>query len=140
MNDRAGLTVVELIMVVVIMGAITGFAIPNYVKSVESAHVQDAESQLLSIHAAQERYYIHYGYYWPLDTNSFGVSDINGNLYLSIIENGLTYACTGSTMAPGFYTCSAARDGGGYTLTVTQDPLSSSNPSCTGTDCASVGY
>ena len=140
MNDGAGLTVVELIMVVVIMGAISGFAIPNYVKSVETAHVREAEMHLRNIHAAQKLRRIHFGLYYPMDTSMYGVADINGALRLNLIENGLTYTCTGNGPLSDTYSCSADRDGGGYTLTVTQDPLSSSNPSCTGAECAALGY
>ena len=121
---------VELIVVVIIMGAIAGFAIPNYVKSMETARAQDAEFQLQTIHAANEIYEARIGNIWPSDTNTYAVADINSNLGLNIIEDGMTYTCTGNP--PGAYSCSAARDGGSFTLTVTEAALSGSNPSCSG--------
>ncbi len=130
-RDGRGFTVAELIVVVIIMGAIAGFAIPNYTRSVENAHYQDAVLQLKAIHSAQQIYKVRSGQYWPTDGSTHYVSDINNDLNLNVIEDGVTYACASSDPAVGF-SCQAQRDGGAFTVSVDQTALSTSNPSCTG--------
>ena len=124
-------TIVELIVVVIIMGAIAGFAIPNYTRSVENAHYQDAILQLKAVYSAQQIYKARSGQYWPTDGSVHYATDINNDLNLSLIEDGIAFSCTSSDPATGF-SCQADRDGSVYTVTVNQSALSGSNPSCTG--------
>ncbi|MFA5261292.1 MAG: prepilin-type N-terminal cleavage/methylation domain-containing protein, partial [Candidatus Omnitrophota bacterium] len=69
-------TIVELIVVVIVMGAIAGFAIPNYTRSVENAHYQDALLQLKAIHSAQQIYKARSGQYWPTDGSTHYAYDM----------------------------------------------------------------
>lgn len=128
-------SIMELIVVVIIIGVLAGLALPNYSKSVERTHLQDATMQLSTIHAAQSIYYARLGTYWPPDTTSYTINDINTALKLNVIENDMTYTCQGGT-ASGVqttYTCQASRNpGASFTVTVTEQPLSNGNPSCSG--------
>ena len=130
-GQKNGFTIVELIVVVIVMGAIAGFAIPNYTRSVENAHYQDAMLQLKAIHSAQQIYKARSGQFWPTDGSSHGASDMNNELNLNLIENGITFTCSSSNPATGF-SCQAVRDGSAFTVTMTQAALSGSNPSCSG--------
>ena len=125
-------TITELIVVVIIMGAIAGFAIPNYTRSVENAHYQDAMLQLKAIHSAQQIYKARSGQYWPTDGSTHYATDINNDLNLNLIEDGVAFNCSSSDPAAGF-SCQAIRDGSAFTVTLDQSALSSSNPSCSGT-------
>ncbi|HOY09884.1 MAG TPA: type II secretion system protein [Candidatus Omnitrophota bacterium] len=124
-------TIVELIVVVVVMGAIAGFAIPNYTRSVENAHYQDAVLQLKAIHSAQQIYKARSGQYWPTDGSTHYAYDMNNDLNLNLIEDGITFSCASAAPATGF-SCQAERTGSSFTVTIDQAALSSSNPSCTG--------
>lgn len=131
-------TLTELIITVVIVGVIAGFAVPNYRKSVERTYYQDAVMQLRSIHAANKLYAARDddGDYWP-PANNQDVTTINNNLSLNIMGNGMTYTCgIGAGPAGSTFTCTAVRfPGSAFTVTVTQADLSAANPACTAGSC-----
>lgn len=128
-------TIMEILIVVIIIGVIAAFAIPNYGKSVAQSRLQDAILQLSAIRTANQVYYARTGSYWP-PSGTENVAAINSNLSLNIIENGQTYSCTGTGAT---FSCSAVTlplGPSSFTTTVTQAPLSTTNPQCTsGTTC-----
>ena len=120
----------EIMIVVITVGAIAAFAIPNFTKSVEQSHRTDATNQLTAIYSAQQIYQAQTGNYWPQSTSSQDVILINSNLKLNIIQNGMTYSCTGVVAGTSF-TCDAAKGSpASYTVRVTQAALDAANPSC----------
>ena len=128
-------TLTELVIVITILGIIAGFAMPNYNKAIERSQRRDGDIQLKAIHVANQIYRAQNGNYWPTAGGSFDLTDINNNLGLNIISNGLTYACSSSD-GGATYTCTATRNG--WTLGVTEQPLSDAaplNPDCTAGTC-----
>ena len=128
-------TLTELMIVVAIIGIIAGFAIPNYTKAVERAHLRDAIIQLTNVHAANQIYRAENGSYWP-PANGQDLTAINANLDLGILPNGMTYTCgIGAGPAGSTFSCTAVRDppAASFTVTVTQAAVSGTNPGCTGT-------
>jgi prepilin-type N-terminal cleavage/methylation domain-containing protein len=121
-------TIIEIIIVIIIMSAIAGFAIPNYLKSVRKARVNDAKTQLTALYSAQAIYRARTGFYWPTDGLNKTTADINDALNLNLIENGSQYTCDAGADADS-YTCGASIGDGTCTLVLTQDPLSDTNPS-----------
>ncbi len=123
----------ELIVVIILLGVMTGIAIPRYSATLEKSHVQDAIMQLTTIHAAEQIMYARTGKYWPPDLGAGGLgynlAAINTNLNLNIIANGLTYTCFGQGS---WFTCIAVRDAPAtqFDVEVTEDPISSANPAC----------
>jgi len=117
-------------IVVVIIGIIAAFAVPNYTRAVERAHLRDAIVQLTNIHAANQIYRAENNEYWPSTSTSQDLAAINAALDLGVIANGMTYTCVGVPAGTSF-TCTAVRDppAASFTVTVTH---ASSNPSCTG--------
>lgn len=132
-----GFTLMELMIVVVIIGIIAGFAIPNYGKAVQKAHERDMLAQLTSIHAANLLYRSYEGKYWDTGGADKTLADINSTLSLNIIANsGTTYnynSADGST-----FTATADWDGGTCVLQVTQAPISTTNPCWLSGTCVSV--
>lgn len=127
-----GFTLMELMVVVVIMGVIAAFAIPNYSKSVQKAHERDMQAQLTSIHAASQLYRSYAGGYW----DSGGVADlaaINSNLSISIIANGATYTYSGNTT---IFIATAIWQG--CTMRVSEAPISTTNPYDVNGGCLSL--
>lgn len=119
-----GFTLTELIVVVVVLGIMAGFAIPNYTKSIDRSYRKDGTVNLTAIYAAEQIYYNNNnGSYWPA-SGSGDVSAINSNLGLGILSNNLTYSCSGNGAT---FSCTAIR--GSMTLTVTQ---ASATPTCSG--------
>ncbi|MBI3617973.1 MAG: prepilin-type N-terminal cleavage/methylation domain-containing protein [Candidatus Omnitrophica bacterium] len=106
MNSREqSFTLMELMIVVVIIGVIAGFAIPSYQKAMARQKVKRLILTANLIAGAQEIYKARNGRYWCDFLTSCGVfnpdvSDINMGLGVSIIpEDGtgyVTYAAPGS--------------------------------------------
>ena len=130
-NDK-GFTLMEIMAVVIIVGILSSFAIPNYTRAIERAHRRDATANLTSIHSANQIFRSERGEFWPTVGGPQDLTAINTGLRLAIISNGMTYQCQRFAVGvpPGQYTCTAARDTGAYTLSVTEAPIGAGNPSC----------
>jgi prepilin-type N-terminal cleavage/methylation domain-containing protein len=128
-------TLMEILVVIVILGAIAGFAIPNFTRTIERSHENDAILQLEAIHSANKIYQARNNAYWPPDTASYDITSINTNLGLNIIANDMTYTCLGTDGSTFF--CKAVRNApaASFTVSVTEADLSSSNPACTAGAC-----
>ncbi len=132
-NSRAtkAFTIMEILIVVVIVGIIATFAIPNYGNSVARTHLQDAIMQLSAIRTANQLYFARTSSYWPTATytGTRNVNDINSNLSLNIIENSMIYTCN-AYVSPTTFTCTATSTPAArsFTVTVTEAPLVTSTP------------
>ena len=128
----------EIMTVVIIVGVIAIFAIPNFTKTMDKSYEQDAITQLTAIHAANDIYKAQNGAYWPADGSHYSLSQINSSLGLSIMGNGMQYDCIGAGGGSS-YTCTSTRPSGTLLVTLTQAPLSTANPavstSCSGYGC-----
>ena len=116
----------ELMVVVVAVGVIAAFGIPNYQKSINISVAKDAVSNLKLIAAAQQVYMARNGTYYPSNAMTATVYQINSNLKLNIMEQqGVTYSCTNA--AP---QCSATKGSWSYSVT-----LPTTLPVCTAGTC-----
>lgn len=123
----------EVLVVVIILGVIAAFALPNYAKSVRQSHERDMVNQLRVIYAADLMYRAQADLYLigaNLDTNA-----INNQLDLSIMSSdGTTYDYT-SADGNTFQVDSIWSD---MTVRVTQAPLSWNNPCCSSLNCPAL--
>ncbi|WP_417688057.1 type IV pilin protein [Pseudidiomarina sp.] len=104
---QAGMTLIELMIVVVIIGIIAGIAYPNFVDYVREARRADAMGQLLTLQMAQEEY--------RLKNTSY--ADI---------------ATLGITLSSDYYTFSVSNIGAEtYTLTATATGGQTNDTGCT---------
>lgn len=104
---HTGMTLIELMIVVVIIGIIAGIAYPNFVDYVREARRADAMGQLLTLQMAQEEY--------RLKNTSY--ADI---------------ATLGITLSSDFYTFSVSNIGAEtYTLTATATGGQVNDTGCT---------
>ncbi len=104
---RNGFTLIELIVVIVIIGIIASFAVPGYQKTITRARAKDAVLNMMAIDASEQVYKSMYGNFWP-DAVGQDVDDINENLGLNIVENGMTYSCW--VLLGTGYVCTATSD------------------------------
>lgn len=118
-----GFTLMELVMVVVILGIVATFAIPNYTKTVSRSYERTAKNNLSIIYSAQLFSYN--------SGNGFreggGLNALNSRLRIGVIDPNFTYRCgcntgtTACTTASTQFSCTAQTIGGGgnYTLLIT---------------------
>ena len=138
--QKKAFTLIEVMVTMIIIAVMAGLALPRYLKSVERSHESEAMMQLESIYAANYLYYSRTRSFWPPD-DGHGLNDINSELALAIVGNGMTYNCNGDASS---FTCTATRNppaasfiirikevnaGGGTELDAT-NPCCSGGPSC----------
>lgn len=133
MQSVKAFTLVELIMVVVIIGMMALFAVPNYNKSVAKTYEKTGKNNLLIMYSAQK--IKNTG--GQLYQSCASTSACNTALDLSIISNGFDYTCTTTGGGPptGFY-CYANRTDTSFKLKNTE---SANDPCCcTAGTCPSI--
>ncbi len=118
MNNQ-GLTLMDLMISITIVGIMAAFAIPNYVKGVQKAEERQMMVNLRSIVAAQEVYKAKNGDYWPANafsvpTANQGISGINAALKLNIQASGTKYAYQCNSVANQTYRCYAGYSPGAF--------------------------
>lgn len=118
-RNQSGFSLIELLMVVVIVGALASLAAPGFSKSLERAKVKDAETVLAAIYTAEKIY--------RLDQGTFGtgpnLSDAANN-YMSDPNTSADWSYDIGALSASTFTATATRSGGSYdtkTITVTQD-------------------
>jgi len=114
-NKQCGMTLIEIMMVVVIIGILAAIAIPAYSQYVMRAKRTDATSVLLRIAAAQERFYMQHHRYSG-DPAALGISGTPDNLYALTIAGAGTVGYTATATAQG----SQAADTGCATFSINQ--------------------
>ncbi len=117
---RAGFSLVELAVVVIIIGVLAAFGVPRMLKSVERSKAAEAFKYLSAVRASQERYQARQGTYAALLTDLdveqtapkyFSVGAIAPGATLSL-EDSWTLTLTRQGASSGY---------GAYTVTFTQD-------------------
>jgi len=99
MADRKGFTLLEVVLVLVIIGAVAAFVLPNVFVCVEQSNAQSARNNLLAIAAAQSKYDEDHGQYCVGNPCADNITDIDKNLNLTITPsaNGsFSYSCSAS--------------------------------------------
>ena len=149
MGVRKGFSLMEIVAVMVIMGILAAFVIPNIMSSMEQTRAQAAKNNLLSIAAAQQKFYEDYGSYClSAGTVAAGIpaacadnlSDIakylkvgfqGSSVNANLDSNNFSYSCAAA--AP-YYTCTAFDSS--VTLTLT-DSTAGAVFTCGGASCPS---
>jgi type IV pilus assembly protein PilE len=80
-TNRAGFTLVELLIVIVIIGLLMAYALPSYKRQVIFAKRTDAHNSIMKIASAQERNYATYNQYAA--TINSGATPNSGDLGLA---------------------------------------------------------
>jgi prepilin-type N-terminal cleavage/methylation domain-containing protein len=134
-------TLIELIVVVVIVGVIAAFAVPNYRKTIDKTFERDAINQMYTLHAAEQRHFERTGSYYPTGSANAGLSAINTNLGLSIL-NTSTVDLWHCNDVSGVYNCYARRRPGTgnneFWIFMTPAPIAADNPCCSFGTCPTL--
>ncbi len=131
MLNKAGVTLFETIVVLIILGITVAFFFPNFTAPTEQARALNAQNNLLAIYSAEHNYNNDKGGYCTTSltpnpeptcaeagspTCAPDLASINCNLSLNIQDDRMyLYSCTNAT---GF-TCTASRNNGPGALTLT---------------------
>ena len=110
-----GITLIELMIVVVIVGILASLAVPAYGRYVMRAKRTDATSALLQIAAAQERFYLQNNTYSG-DPAALGIAGTPDNLYALTIAGAGAAGYTATATAQG----TQAADTGCATFSINQ--------------------
>ena len=128
-KPKSAFTIIEIITVVVIIGIIAAFALPNFNKSLEKGRYRNARLNVIAIHSALKIYFAQNGTYLPAAAD---LDTINSNLDINIVDNDFDYSYVATATT---FSIAAARVGLNYTITADQDSISDTNPTCSGPDC-----
>ena len=127
-TNKQAFTLIELIVVVLIIGVISGITVPSLVRTREKNLDRQAQVILGNISAGERSYGMMRGWYWPSSSTS-SVAAINTNLHLELVNDGVwAYSLTGGANT---FTATLSRNRGGYsrTWTITE---SDANATCSG--------
>ncbi|HOD12230.1 MAG TPA: prepilin-type N-terminal cleavage/methylation domain-containing protein [Candidatus Omnitrophota bacterium] len=97
LKEKEAFTFIEIMLVAIIIGILAGFGVPQYFKTVQKAKQRDVTAIIHLIKGAQEMYHNKKGVYYPQNTSSVAIADINQNLNLDILQpSDIVYQCTGT--------------------------------------------
>ena len=123
---KTAFTMMELLVTITLVSIIAAFIIPNFRRSITKTHERDMIAQLETLHAANTVFFSNQGKFY-VDTTAVVIT-LNSNLNINLISNdGTTFSYT--CIVPGTnYTFDASW--GGFTIRITDAPLSPTNPNC----------
>jgi prepilin-type N-terminal cleavage/methylation domain-containing protein len=92
LNKKNGISLVELIIVLVVVAIFAAMAVPNYSKMRERSKSYYAETSLISIYNMEKRYKLDNGEYFVCTVNPCLPEEIKDNLGLDIGDKYFTYS------------------------------------------------
>ena len=133
MRFRAGFTLIEMMIVVILMGILVSLATPSYVNTKEKALDKEAIASLRLIRAANKQYYAQRTRFYPETAVSVtNRNAINGNLSIDLRDSFWSYNITGNAVG-GNFTARALRSGNNVRQWVITN--GTADPTCSGAGC-----
>lgn len=122
-RSELSFTLIELMITVLIVGILATFVTLGFQRTIQGAREKETRLNLIILKTGQTLYKQHHGAYYPNITGWLaGISALNSNLDLNIIENpNFFYACEKQLSN---YTCYGSYNGNGafqYRITNNDD-------------------
>jgi prepilin-type N-terminal cleavage/methylation domain-containing protein len=130
MRHKSAFTMVEIMVVIILIGIMAAFAIPNYSASLRRANERDMGRNLIFLRDALMVYHAGQGTFPTADLTT--INDINTALDTHIIPNGKAYYYVGDANPNTFMLNATWASPGGSTLelSIDQAPADTNNPCC----------
>ncbi len=112
-NKCKGMTLVELLIVVVVIAIIASIALPSYEQFMQKGRRADGKNAIMQLSALQERFYSENGFYGRM-TDLVGTATFDsdkGHYNVAVDCSPDSAACTAASR-PQFYTFTATGQGG----------------------------
>jgi type II secretory pathway pseudopilin PulG len=96
MHHREGLTLLEILAIIIIIGILAAIALPNFAPVREKVLDKEASASLKLIQAAEKIYRLETDFYYPNSATVSDVATINQNLKLSLptaTDRKWSYSC-----------------------------------------------
>jgi len=98
-KGKAGFTLVELMIVIIIVGVLAAAAVPIYTGYVKKARVSEAKATIGTIRSSEEVYFAENAVYLPLDAVASDATDLTQTLGVDVGHNvwwntGVTWSVT----------------------------------------------
>jgi prepilin-type N-terminal cleavage/methylation domain-containing protein len=120
---RAGFTLIEMLMVVIIVGILASIGVGSYTKTVEMSRARLAINNLRMIYQAERIHHAEEGQYYPLTVGlTIPETTFNPVLHTAIESSAQEYSYTISRDGANSFLATAARNGpyGCVTITINQ--------------------
>ncbi len=136
-QNRKGFTLVELAVVIVIIGVLAAFGVPQFLKSVERSKAAESFNYLSAMRAAQERFLAKNGFYWSTAYTGTDSLDINqstpkyfdvGTTTETHLAGKPTWSCTMTRKDSSSYTYNVIFGQNGYVTSSTISAYPEINP------------
>lgn len=92
-NNKIGLTMTELVLVVITIGVIVALGVPQYENVMRDTRQKTAKLNLNIIKSAQDLFFDENTKYYPTVAGTADINGINTNLNLAITADILGYTC-----------------------------------------------
>ena len=133
MKNKHGFTLTEIMVTVIVVGLIAGFAVPNYSNGIKRNHERDAIAQLTALHATNKIFQAQNQSFFV--GSGLSMDQVNTGLGINLIANGKTFSYTSDGAT---YTATFVLSGGSsFTARVTGADLKETGPG--GNPCCSIG-
>ncbi|MDE2509612.1 MAG: pilin [Elusimicrobia bacterium] len=137
-RKEKGFTLIELLVVIMVIGILSALAVPQYYKTVEKNRASEGVNLMLTLKAAQDRYWAKYGVYCNASVSSCGGFDFPppAMKYFNPVP---AFAAGGAGNQS--WTLTLTRNGspqpyGAYQLKYDVEPGTGARLTCNNTECA----